>query len=151
LAGLQCYVLDRHLQPVPLGVPGELYVGGMGLSRGYWQRADMTAERFLPHPWGSEPGARLYRTGDRVRKIAGGELQYLGRIDEQVKLRGFRIEPGEIAATLMGHPAIREVVVLVREDVRGEKRLAVTPQLVAYVVGDGSKALSVSELRSYLQ
>ena len=162
---LQLYILDTHQQLVPIGVPGELYVGGMGLARGYLRRPELTAEHFLPHSFvgtgaaqGTIPtvpvqlGARLYRTGDLVRLRSDGDIEYLGRADHQVKIRGFRIELGEIEATLMRHPVIREAVVLSREDVPGEKRLApVAPQLVAYVVGEGAKALSVSELRGYLQ
>jgi non-ribosomal peptide synthetase component F/acyl carrier protein len=145
LDDLQCYVLDAHRQLVPIGVPGELYVGGKGLARGYWQRADITAERFIPHPFSHKPGARLYCTGDLVRYRAPGELEYLGRIDQQVKLRGFRIELGEIEATLMQHPSVREAVVLAREDTPGEKRL------VAYIVGESSEVGMIAELRTYLQ
>lgn len=125
---LQLYLLDSRLQPVPLGVPGEIYVGGAGLARGYFNHPALTAERFIPHPYSDRPGARLYRTGDLARYRADGSLEYWGRSDQQVKLRGFRIELGEIESTLSQHPHVQDVVVMVREDEPGQKRL------VAYVV-----------------
>jgi amino acid adenylation domain-containing protein len=141
---LQIYVLDAQQQFVPIGIPGELYVGGAGVSLGYLNRPALTAERFIPDPLDAK--SRLYRTGDRVRWLANGELEYLGRFDNQIKLRGFRIELGEIETALGQHPAVREAVVLLREDQLSD------PRLVAYIVSDPSQPEpSDGELRGFLQ
>jgi amino acid adenylation domain-containing protein len=123
IANTKLYVLDRHFNLVPIGVPGELYIGGDGLARNYLNRAELTAEKFIPNPFSEEPGGRLYKTGDLVRHLADGSIEFLGRLDQQVKLRGFRIELGEIEAVLGQHPAVRDTVILAREDVLGDKRL----------------------------
>jgi amino acid adenylation domain-containing protein len=131
IANHRILLLDRGRLPVPLGLPGELCVGGAGLARGYFRRPDLTADRFIPDPGGTEPGARLYRTGDLARWTAGGDLEYLGRTDFQVKVRGYRVEPGEVEAAVAAHPGVRDAAVVARQDPPGGLRL------VAYVVWDG--------------
>ncbi len=143
LSNVEVYVLDGGLSPLATGETGDLYVGGAGLARGYLGRPDLTAERFLPHPWSGQPGARLYRTGDRARFLADGALEFLGRADQQIKLRGFRIEPGEIEVVLASHPAVLHAVVVAREAPGGL-------QLVAYAVPAAGAAPRGPELRAFL-
>ncbi|MBD2567372.1 non-ribosomal peptide synthetase [Anabaena lutea] len=143
IANTQIYILDSQLQPVPIGIAGELYIGGVGLARGYWQRAELTKEKFISSPFDSEK--RLYKTGDLARYLSDGNIEYLGRIDHQVKIRGFRIELGEIETVLVQHPNVRETVVVAREDIPKNHRL------VAYVVPHPEMPFSAQELRDYLK
>jgi len=145
IANKQVYLLDAHLQPVPVGVPGELCISGVGLARGYLNRPDLTAEKFISNHLGEKPGKRIYKTGDLAKYLPDGSINYLGRIDRQVKLRGFRIELSEIEASLKQHQAVREATVMVREDVPGDRRLA------AYVVPMCTREVTSGELRNFLR
>ena len=144
ISDLELHVLDEMLQPVPVNTPGELHVGGAGLARGYLNRLELTAERFIKNPFSYEPDARLYKSGDLVRRLPDGDIEYLGRIDHQVKIRGFRIELGEIEAALTQHPTVREAIVVAREDAPDDKRL------VAYVIPKVEYNFGVDEVRASL-
>lgn len=144
IANTQVYIVDRHLRPVPVGVPGELCIGGVQVGRGYHNRPDLTAERFIRDPFGNDPDARLYRTGDLCRWLDDGTIEYLGRMDFQVKIRGFRIELGEIETALGEHPQVRKCLVAAREDTPGEQ------SLVAYVVWKPGSIPSAGEIRGWL-
>ncbi|NEP10410.1 MAG: amino acid adenylation domain-containing protein [Symploca sp. SIO2C1] len=143
IANTQIHILDHHLQAVPIGVPGELHIGGAGLARGYLNHPQLTQAKFIPNLFSNEPGSRLYKTGDKARYLKDGNIEFIGRIDNQVKIRGFRIELGEIEAILAQHPEVQEVVVIAREDSTGEKRL------VAYLVTQGE--VELTQLRSFLK
>ncbi|GET41347.1 amino acid adenylation domain-containing protein [Microseira wollei NIES-4236] len=145
IANTQVYILDSHLQPVPIGVVGELYAGGAGLARGYLNRPDLTAQKFISHSFGDEPGVRLYKTGDLARYLPNGTIEFLGRIDNQVKIRGNRIEPGEIEAVLAQHPDILQTAVIAWENEQSDK------SLVAYVVPDPERVPSLSDMRLFLK
>lgn len=145
LANVQAYVFDQEMRLAPIGVAGELYLGGAGVARGYMGRGDSTAEKFVPHPFSKNGGERLYRTGDLARFLPDGRLEFLGRIDDQVKIHGYRIEPGEIAAVLRSHEQVRDAIVIAREDQPGEKRL------VGYVVPRDSATADAAKLRAFLQ
>ncbi|HEX8089471.1 MAG TPA: amino acid adenylation domain-containing protein, partial [Blastocatellia bacterium] len=144
ISNTQAYVLDGRLNPCPIGVAGELHIGGQGLARCYLNRPSLTAERFIPNPYASLPGSRLYKTGDLARFLPDGEIEFLGRLDHQVKIRGFRIELGEIEAVLSGHAAVREAIVL-------DSYSADDRRLVAYVVRDAGASLAADQLRSYVR
>ncbi|HVU70109.1 MAG TPA: amino acid adenylation domain-containing protein, partial [Ktedonobacteraceae bacterium] len=144
ISNVQTYVLDEALRPLPIGVAGELYIGGVGVARGYLHRPELTAERFVPDPFSPLPGARLYRTGDQARFRPDGAIEFLGRIDQQVKIRGFRIEPGEIETVLAQHPGVQECVVVARQGI------ADGHQLVAYVVAGPGQSVTSAALHGYL-
>ena len=144
IANTQIYLLDEHLRQVPIGTPGELCIGGAGLAKGYLNQPELTAEKFIPHPWSSEPGAHLYKTGDLARYLPDGQIAFMGRIDHQVKIRGYRIEPDEIMSVLNEQPAVRMSLVIAREDTPGDKRL------VAYVVPVPGAHITAGFLREML-
>ena len=145
IANTQIYLLNDRLMPVPVGVPGELYIGGIDLARGYLNRPDLTAEKFIPNSFSPDPGARLYKSGDSARYLIDDSIEYLNRLDNQLKIRGFRIEPGEIEAVLRQDARVRDVAVMAREDKTGEKCL------VAYIVGEHSPLPEIEQLRSHLK
>jgi amino acid adenylation domain-containing protein len=147
----ELYILDRHANPVPIGVPGELCIGGRCLARGYQQRPDLTAEKFIPHPFSSEPGARLYKTGDLARYRADGNIEFLGRIDHQIKIRGFRVEPGEVEACLRQHPLLKEAVVIAHAPSTGPGPGPADIRLVAYIVAREGTPPSFGELRRFMR
>jgi acyl carrier protein len=139
------YLLDQQRLPVPPGTVGEIYIAGAGLARGYRNRPDLTAEKFIPDPFSTEPGSRVYKTGDLARLLPEGQIAFLGRVDEQINIRGFRIEPNEIVCCLNQHPVVRESLVLAREHSSGDKRL------VAYLVLEPYSAVTSNSLRGYLR
>jgi len=145
VANTQIYILNKWMQPVPIGVPGELHIGGVQVGRGYLNRPELTAEKFVTDPFSHQTGARLYKTGDLCRYLPDGNIEYLSRMDNQIKIHGFRIELGEIETLLEQHSIVRQAVVVAREDVPGDKLL------VAYIVPDGDQTPSVSMLRQTLK
>jgi acyl carrier protein len=145
ISNTEIYLLDQFLQPVPVGAPGDLFIGGIGVVRGYLNRPDLTASKFIPDPFSLRPGARLYYTGDRARYLPEGDIEFLGRLDQQVKIRGFRIELEEIESLLVSHARIRDAVVIARELAQEEK------QLVAYLVPAEQDLPGIGELRLYLK
>jgi amino acid adenylation domain-containing protein len=151
IANTQIYVLDPRLSPAPIGIPGEIYIGGDGAARGYLNCPEVTAEKFIADPFSEKPGTRLYKTGDLARYLSDGNIEFLGRIDDQVKIRGYRIEPGEVESALIRHPAIHEAVVLAQEEGDASASLKADRRLVAYAVVNQRPGPSTNELRSFLQ
>ncbi|HVI72791.1 MAG TPA: amino acid adenylation domain-containing protein, partial [Pyrinomonadaceae bacterium] len=145
LANVKVYLLDSRMQQVPVGISGELHVGGIGVGRGYLNRPALTAEKFIPNPFGETPGERLYKTGDLARYLPDGQIDFQGRKDHQVKIRGFRVELGEIEAAIRSHEGIKEAVVIIKEDKRGDKRL------VAYYVSSNEAVVTTHELKNHLK
>jgi acyl-coenzyme A synthetase/AMP-(fatty) acid ligase/acyl carrier protein len=145
IANTQIYILDERLHQVPAGVTGELYIGGAGVAKGYLNRPELTAERFIPDPFSDEPDAHLYKTGDLAQYLTDGQIAFIGRSDHQIKIRGYRIEPGEIEIVLNKHPSIQKSVVVAREDIRGDRRL------VAYIVLAPGAHVTASALRDILK
>lgn len=141
----QLYILDDHLNPTPIGIPGEIHIGGIGLARGYRKRPRLTAERFIPDPFGQRPGARIYKTGDLARRLADGNIEYLGRSDRQLKIRGYRVEPGEVESILLTHESVAEAVVIPIDDGPVGKRL------VAYIVFKAEAPAATEQLPDYLR
>jgi amino acid adenylation domain-containing protein len=144
IANTKIYILDEHLQQIPIGEPGELYIGGAGVGKGYLDRPELTAGRFIPHPFSSEPGARLYKTGDLARFLPDGRIAFMGRSDHQIKIRGYRIEPDEIVSVLNRHPAVQSSLVVAREEIPGDKRL------VAYIIPVPGAHITANALRDAL-
>jgi acyl carrier protein len=144
IANTKIYILNESMQQVPIGEPGEIYIGGAGLARGYRNRPDLTSERFIPNPFSSESSARLYQTGDLARYLPDGQIAFLGRVDEQIKIRGFRVEPAEIVTVLNQHPAVKASIVLACEVEPGDKRL------IAYFVPDARVQPTQTELRKFI-
>ncbi|MCD4693541.1 MAG: non-ribosomal peptide synthetase, partial [Calditrichales bacterium] len=145
LKNVNLYILDQNLNPAPVGVPGEIHIGGVGLARGYLNRPELSAEKFIPDPFSRQAGARLYKTGDLGRFLPDGNIEFVGRVDFQVKLRGFRIELGEIEAALKEKPGVKDAVVLAREDTPGDKRLA------AYLIAEEENQIIIQDLRDSLK
>jgi acyl carrier protein len=145
IANVQVYLLDKQNQPVPIGGPGEIHIGGDGVARGYLNQPEITREKFIRNPFSNDPKSRLYKTGDLARYLPDGNIEFLGRIDDQVKIRGYRIELGEIDAVLGQHPFVREALVVVREDNPGDRRL------VAYIAPKQELVSGIIELRSFLK
>jgi amino acid adenylation domain-containing protein len=150
IANTQIYVLDSYSAPVPTGSPGEIHIGGLGLARGYLDRPELTADKFIPDPFSGKPGARLYKTGDLARYLSDGSMEFLGRVDDQIKMRGYRIEPGEIESVLGQHPAVQKVVVLARDDTDADSAaVRAGKRLVAYIVPRPGANPKIDELRSF--